>query len=164
MPISAVHGLVLQSLNGLEAGNYQPLVVQIQPVVPAGISLAPHAYPFDSTGKNFRATPPRMRMTGQRKLIHSVGIRVVVGQPQATGDADYVFTDLIEAIMATCAAIPMPQAALKDPFTGNTSRLVAIGEQMEWKIYEPEYAPGGNQRMFVYRGDVDVTVEEWING
>jgi hypothetical protein len=143
VPLNSVQLYLKGLLDGLPmpgaAGN---LAAYITPPDPNEETQVPTAYIWPSQAKESRdpktgGSIPRNTGPGTpsatKSLVHDVDIYLVWFAANDDPDADTWFPGMVDAVMYTLRTAPDP-VQVTDPYSGMSSQLVNVGEQMDVKI------------------------------
>lgn len=168
MPIATSLTYVNNLINGLAwpISNLPPLQSQITPPDPQVDAQIPQAYVWPSRGTESR--DPRRGGTinraafqgapsGLKVLDHRLDIWVVWFMQDDDPDADTLFPGMIDAIMEVLRVSPNPTSIQKDPWSGQESYLIDVGEDMEYEIVLRDVA---DQRFNRYDCLLTLTINE----
>lgn len=143
MSIVAVQSYIRDSLQNLPLPNGSlNLKVYITPPDPNDEAEFPTAYVWPSAGDETRdphhgGTIPRNTgpgtPSGNKPVIHDMDIFLVWFGADDDPDADSWFPGMVDAVMGALRYIKMPQS-ITDPYTGYTSDLVDLGENMAYEV------------------------------
>lgn len=161
MPLNTVQAYLKGLLDGLAIpGNVGNLEAYITPPDPRD-DPPPAAYIWPASGDEKRQAMPRGNPPGAgwKTLTHSVHVYLTWFNAADDPNADSAFPAVIDTVMTALRSAPNPVRA-SDPYTGQVSDLVDIGEQMTWD-YGPVHAVA-DQRWLRYDCLITVTVTELI--
>ena len=143
MSIAAAQTYVQQLIDGLPMpGGTENLAAYITPPDPNVLAEFPTAYVWPSAGEESRdaskgGTVPRNTgpgtPSGWKNNEHSMDIWVVWFGADDDPSADTLFPGIMDAILKCLRFSPERPLAV-DPWTGDQSWLVDIGEKMSWRI------------------------------
>lgn len=157
IPLNSIQWHVKNLLDGLVVpGTTQTLEAYITP--PAVEELDnPKAYVWGARLVGKRQTMPRG--AGFKKLTWQVDVYLSYETNPDSPTVDQEFPLIIDLVMATLWATPMP-IFITDPTTGLQSQLLEIGEEFQLE-YPPERMPA-TLRMLYYTARLGLTVYEAV--
>ena len=153
MPINSVQVYIQNLINGLimpgTAGN---LVAYITPPDPNTEAELPTAYIWPSDGDESRnnakgGTVPRnpgfsstvtslsqlLSQSGYKAFEHRMDVYMVWNAQDDDPEADTWFPGMVDAVMFALRTSPDPADA-QDPYTGQMTTLIDVGENMNYRI------------------------------
>lgn len=161
------------AMTGLSAPN-----AYITPPNPGVQSEIPAIYIWPSRGRESRdasrlraGTVPRISgpggPSGTKPVEHTMGIWLVWAMSTDDPDADNLFPGMIWAVQdvlrsvayGASSSVTEDPAELTDPWTGQTSWLIDVGEVQSYEIYLRDLEP---QRFSRYDGVIDLQLTEVI--
>ena len=159
MPLNSIQQFTKTVVNNLDVGANKPLTAWILP--PAWDKITgPTCYVWGGKLSEVRQTMPRGQ--GFKKLTWSIDMWLSYQSIAVADDSDAeVFPGVIDAVMAACRAVTVPQV-LTDTKTGVQSQLLLFAENMEVE-YPPERTIA-NQRMLQWGAHIAVGVTEVLQG
>ena len=166
MPINSVQVYIQNLLDGLimPAGAGQ-LVAYITPPDPNEETGLPTAYIWPSDGDESRnpskgGTVPRNTgigtPSGYKSFEHRMDVWIVWYGQDDDPNSDTWFPGMIDAVMLTLRTSPDPAVA-QDPYTGQLTTLVDVGENMSYRITIRAIA---DQRYNRYDGQITLDLLE----
>ena len=167
MPLASAVNYVAGLLSGLQwpegmqnlTNPPPPLAVFVQPPNPDVLASVPTAYTWfeswsESRGNDrMRAgTLPRASYmggpSGTKSIVHTIPIYFVwMGGSPTDPQASTLFPGMLDAIAAVLRVTSDPSPALVDPWTGQETQLVDIGEVMRGHGYLRDTEPQQLQRL-----------------
>jgi hypothetical protein len=143
LPIAAACAFVKSVLNNLAMpGGLPNMAAYIMPPDPNVEAEIPTAYVWPTKGREGRAGEeggaiPRNTgpgtPAGTKSLLHSVDVFCVFFQADDDPQADSLFPGVVDAVMDALRTCEDP-AVIIDPYTGNDSQLIDLGERMTYEI------------------------------
>lgn len=133
MPLNSVQQYVRALLDGQQSPQQAPAQAFISPPLP-GDADVPQIYVWGGRLQEQRETMPRGG--GYKKLHWQVSIWVYMPDVADDAEIDTAFPCLIDAIMDTLRAVPLP-VALSDPVTAQVSSILFVGEQLQVQYGTP---------------------------
>ena len=141
--------------DGISSPLYEKdLVAYVTPPNPGKLP-GPAAYVWVTQGANKRQTAHRG--TGFRDTAWTVSVWLMCPGSSTSPDADSAFASLIDAVINAWVTTPMP-ISVTDELTGQTSQLVAIGEQ--FIVQQSPVHTLSDQRLFLYEALLEFTIQE----
>jgi hypothetical protein len=145
VPINTVQVYLQALLNGMEfpISNLPALQAQITPPDPNVDAEVPQAYIWPSRGNESRnprhgGTVPRATVaggpSGLKTIEHHVQVYLVWWGADDDPDADTLFPGMVDAVMETLRVSADPGAIRVDPWNGQQSYLIDVGEVMDYEI------------------------------
>lgn len=142
MPIASCLSFVKSLLDGIGMPAGTPdLAAYLDPPDPNVESSVPTCYILQANGPEQRLTMPRNQgpnsSAGDKTIEHEIRIMVIYFMAANDPEADILFSGIMDGIMnALRLAFPMP-ALIIDPYTGNQTEAVNVGEKMRYELYPP---------------------------
>lgn len=153
MPINSVQLYIQDLLNGLiMPGQAGQLAAFITPLDPDEDTAIPRAFIWPSDGDESRdpakgGTVPRnpgfnstvttleqlMSQSGYKAFEHRLDVYMTWNGQDDDPDADTWFPGMVDAVMLTLRTSPDPATA-QDPYTGQLTTLIDVGENMSYRI------------------------------
>jgi hypothetical protein len=169
MTINATQVWIQQFINQLPLpGGIQPLAAYITPPDPNDDAAAqPSAYVWPSTGDESRrndgpaaGTVPRNTgpgtPSGWKNTVHQMDIWLVFFGQDDDPASDTLFPAIVDTLMYRLRTAPDPALAV-DPYTGQQSWLVDVGEVMTYRV---DLRATDDQAFNRYDGLVSLTIAE----
>jgi hypothetical protein len=177
VPIASAMAYVRGLLDGLPLPGGAPnLAAMIEPLDPDEETDVPTCYVWPLPGNEQRdpkngGSMPRNSgpgtFSGTKTITHSIGVWVVwfAADPDPEDDdipdADYLMPGFLDVIMqALRTAWPDP-AIFTDPWTGEQTQMVDVGEQMKYELSPPHST--ANQRYLRYDALITIPLTEAIS-
>lgn len=176
MSVNAVEAYLVQMVNGLTTPyTTQPLQAWTQPPVPsygsAGDYMSPQLFVLNALGDGKRQTGGGANVGAGRSVagyfLHRHTVQMFLGwaflpngsEPNAA--TNRAFKNLVDVIFTTvqCSQIPI---TVTDPDTQNQTQLLAVGEEIAWRIMPPENLGEAGQEFLLYQAQLSVIVEEKV--
>ena len=155
MGLNAVQTLAKNITDGISSPLYQRnLVAYVTPPNPGKLP-GPAAYIWVTQGLNKRQTAHRS--TGFRDTTWTVSVWLMSPGSSTDPNADSAFACLIDAVINAWVTTPMP-IPVTDAYTGNTSQMVAIGE--DFTVQQSPVHTLSDQRLFLYEALLEFTIRE----
>lgn len=143
MPIASSLSYVKDLLNGLPMPpGLPPMAAYITPPDPNVETQVPTAYVWPDDGEEDRdsskaGTVPRNSgpgtASGFKNIEHSMSVYVAWFASDEEEDIDSLFPGVVDAVMLALRTSEDP-AKVADPYTGQVSTLIDVGEKLSYKI------------------------------
>ena len=143
MPIAAACAYVKSVLDGLAMpGGLPSMAAYIMPPDPNVEAEIPTAYVWPTKGHESRegdqgGAIPRNTgpgtPAGTKSQLHSIDVFCVYFQADDDPQADSLFPGVVDAVMDALRTSEDPMVII-DPYTGNDSQLIDLGERMSYEI------------------------------